>query len=357
MLHLFRKLLFPFSIIYGGITALRNTLYNFGVFKAYSPPIPTIVVGNLSVGGTGKTPHIELLFQLLQPSYKIAILSRGYGRKTKGYLNVTLTSLASEVGDEPMQYKQKFKESAVVAVCENRKHGILNILKSFPETEVILLDDAFQHRAVLGGFQVLLSEFKRPFFKDCVLPAGNLREFQEGKKRADLCIYTKSPETITTKEKMFYTQKFDFEKPVFFSRIAYLSPIPLTQTHREEPYNRIILVTGIANPTPLIEHCKKFGEVISIPFPDHHDFSAKDIDKIHEIFGNFADGKTQIVTTEKDAMRLNTPLFRNLIAKHPWYMLPISIEIEESKQFEKEILDYVEKNKRSSSLHSIENVD
>lgn len=347
-----RLLFLPFSILYGVITALRNLCYDLGIFKSYVPPIPTIVIGNLSTGGTGKTPHVEFIYNLLKDNYRVAILSRGYGRKTSGFILLNSAHSSDKVGDEPRQFKQKFGDTAIVAVCEKRVDGVKELLRIHPELDVILLDDAFQHRALKGGFQILLSEFHKPFFRDLPLPAGNLREFAFGKKRTDVCIYTKCPPQISDNLKSKYARKFSDTKPVHFSRIAYTDFVALNRVHQFQNVKRIILVTGIANPKPLISYCESSFEVINVPFNDHHDFSATDILKIHEIFGNFTDGKCAIVTTEKDAMRLSSGELKLLINDFPWFMLPISIEIEAKEQFEKEIIDYVESNKRSSSLHS-----
>ena len=344
----FRRLLFPFSLIYGMVTAIRNLLFDVGVFQSYSPPTPTIVVGNLSTGGTGKSPHVLYLYNMLHTRYKTAILSRGYGRKTKGFSYVTHNHTAADVGDEPLQFLSHIGQHALVAVCEKRVLGIQTILTDHPDVELILLDDAFQHRALKGGFQILLSDFNDPFFKDLVLPAGNLREFSIGKHRADCCVFTKCPEIITEATRQTYRQQFDTSKPVYFSRIAYGTFTPLNAIHQMEDITHIVLVTGIANPHVLIDHCRKTYEVTPIIFKDHHNFSVKDIHQIHEIFGNFTTEKYAIVTTDKDAMRLNSNEFKKITADYPWFTLPISIEIEDNIKFENEIINYVEHHKRSS---------
>lgn len=343
-----RLVLFPFALLYGIITSIRNWLYDVGFFSSFSAPIPTIVVGNLSTGGTGKTPHVAHIAQLLQANHNVAILSRGYGRKTTGYILLNDSHSANEVGDEPLLYRKKFDKNVQVAVCEKRVLGITNLLSKFPDLDVIILDDAFQHRAVRGGLNILLSDFHRPFFKDFVLPAGNLREFRSGKKRADICIYTKCPESLTNNEKERYRSAFNQNKSVHFSRIGYHDFIKLTNTAFSSEITHIILVTGIANPQPILTYLSNDFEVHSVPFADHHDFSRTEITKIHEIFGNFTDGKTAIVTTEKDAMRLRRSELKELICHFPWFYLPISVEIEDSVKFNNEIIDYVNSNKRSN---------
>lgn len=343
-----RLVLFPFALIYGLITAFRNWLYDSGIFSSFSSPIPTIIVGNLSTGGTGKTPHVAHIAQLLQANYNVAILSRGYGRKTSGYILLNEHHRADEVGDEPLLYRKRFHANVRVAVCEKRAIGIKRLLDQFPDLDVILLDDAFQHRAIKGGLTILLSDFNQPFFNDYVLPAGNLREFSTGKKRANICIYTKCPPELHIDQQKKYVSKFDPTKNVYFSRISYHQFIEIKNNNGFTDISRIILVTGIANPQPVFDYLSKSFEVHSVSFADHHDFSRAEITKIHEIFGNFTDGKTAIVTTEKDAMRLTSSETLEQMRNYPWYYLPISVQIEDSEQFNNEIIDYVDSNKRSN---------
>jgi len=343
-----RLLLFPFALLYGLITSIRNLFYDVGFFKSFVPPVPTIIVGNLSTGGTGKTPHVTYIAQLLKDDFRIAILSRGYGRKTSGYILLNNNHGSQEVGDEPLQYRKTFDQRVQVAVCEKRVVGIQHLIAQFPDLDVIILDDAFQHRAVKGGMNILLSDFNQPFFNDFMLPVGNLREFTLGKKRADICIFTKCPEYLTNEQRTQYHQQFDSSKSVYFSRISYHQFISLSEASVIREISRVILVTGIANPRPIFNYLSRDFEVHSVPFADHHDFSATEITRIHEIFGNFTDGKTAIVTTEKDAMRLIRSETAELIRNFPWYYLPISVEIENSEQFNNEIIDYVNSNKRSN---------
>ena len=210
--------LFPFSIFYGIVLAIRNFLYNQGVFSSYKPAIPCIIVGNLSMGGTGKSPHVEFLIDRLSKQYRLAVVSRGYGRKTKGYIELLERSNAADVGDEPLQMKQKFPEIAF-AVCENRAEAIKKLQLKYPDLSLILLDDAMQHRRISGAFVILLSMFQKPFFRDWVVPSGSLREFGFlGKKRADLCVFTKCPQQIIEADKISYAQQFSSTKPTFFSK-------------------------------------------------------------------------------------------------------------------------------------------
>jgi len=353
MVRKLRFLLLPFGIIYGTVMHVRNILYSNNILKSFKIPIPSIVVGNLSTGGTGKTPHVELLVKLLSEKYKIAILSRGYGRKTKGYIELNEKHSYLDVGDEPLQYFQKFESTVKVVVCENRKIGVEQLLKNHPEIEVLLLDDALQHRRVKGGFTILLSEFNKPFFRDLVLPGGNLREFRMGKKRADICVYTKCPSDFSANDEALYSRKFSKSqaKNTYFSSIHYGRIVSMTKT-KEESIKDILLITGIANPTPLEDYLNQTYNVESIHFSDHHSFNLEEMEEIHKIFDNFARESKIILTTEKDMIRLQGKDFTEIMAKYPWYYIPIQIDINKEEQFKQEIFNYVEEASRNSRLHS-----
>lgn len=302
MLSALRKILYPFSLIYHVITATRNRCYDRNILKSKSFDIPVIVIGNLNVGGTGKSPMIEYLIRLLYKQYTIATLSRGYKRKTKGFLLANETTTAEDVGDEPLQFYKKFRPDIHVAVDEERQRGILK-LEEQVAPDVILLDDAFQHRKVTAGFYVLLTTFDDPFVNDLILPAGNLRESRRGAKRADVVIVTKCPDVLSessrnnlTERIKRYTRK---EVPVLFSKIGYaeeiiseanVKPLALLKEH-------FSLVTGIANPKPLLDHLNRLGlNYEHLKFPDHHDFTSKELNELAQ--------KQMILTTEKDYVRL-----------------------------------------------------
>ena len=297
-MNLLRKLLFPFSLLYGGITALRNLLYNKGWLKSKEYDFPIICVGNLSTGGTGKSPMIEFLISFLQNNYKIAVLSRGYKRKSSGYQEVSENSTVEEVGDEPLQFKKKFPQIHV-AVCEDRQTGIEKL--SFL-ADVVLLDDAFQHRKVRASFNILLTSFDNLYSNDCVLPAGNLREPKFGAKRADIIIVTKCPENIEESKMESIKRKLNPQpsQDIYFSKIGYASEIKNANSTKPIDYLRdknFLLVTGIANPKPLISFLKDKGfKFEEKSFPDHHNFTTSEIEKLksHKL----------ILTTEKDYMRL-----------------------------------------------------
>lgn len=311
-MNLLRKLLFPFSLLYGGITALRNLLYDKDLLKSKTYNLPIICVGNLSTGGTGKSPMIEFLISFLKDDHKIAVLSRGYKRKTSGFRYVLLKSAVEEVGDEPLQFKQKFPQ-ITVAVCEDRQTGIEKLQKS---AEVILLDDAFQHRKVKASLNILLTSFDHLYSSDCMLPAGNLREPKFGADRAQIIVVTKCPEDID-RAKMEEIKRKLKPKPyqeIYFSKIGYSSQIKNEAESKELAYlknRKFLLVTGIANPKPLIEFLKSKGLSFETKsFPDHHNFSNSEMEQLqlHKL----------ILTTEKDFMRLQP-----LAVKTEIYYLPI----------------------------------
>jgi tetraacyldisaccharide 4'-kinase len=308
-----RYLLFPFAIVYGCITSIRNFLYDKGVLKSYSFDIPVIAVGNLSVGGTGKTPQIEYLIRLLSPNYKIATLSRGYKRKSQGYVLADSSSTAESLGDEPFQMHQKFP-NIKVAVDADRKNGIENLLKLEEKPDVILLDDAFQHRKVKAGFYILLSAYDDLYYDDFMLPTGNLRESRSGAKRANCIIITKCPKNLSIEEQDRIKARIKYKIPIFFSFIDYDTRV--YNKNEEINLSEIIekdkvIITGIAKPEPFINFIKKENDVIMI-YPDHHHFVNNEISSIKEnSFGKI------IITTEKDYVRLNSQNLNNL------YYLPI----------------------------------
>jgi tetraacyldisaccharide 4'-kinase len=371
-MKLLRIIAFPFSILYGSLLLLRNKLYDWGIFKSTSFSIPVISVGNLSLGGTGKTPHIEYLIRLLGVDYHVATLSRGYGRKTRGFLLSNANSTASDIGDEPLQFANKYPNTTV-AVDEKRVRGIQKLLELFPKTQVILLDDAFQHRAVKPGFSIVLTDFSKPYFDDYVLPSGTLREFRSGIKRADAIVVTKCPEVLLPIERT-RLEKAIQPKPhqsLYFSYITYgeFMPFhketinPFTKAYYFERHYSIVLFTGIANTEPLEYYLKdKAKTVVPVHFPDHHSFTVNDIQNVRKIFDNIAPANKILLTTEKDAMRLKTPELSALLEHLPLFYIPIEIEFHQNDKnartgssgaddFNKQLLDYVRANQRNSSVH------
>lgn len=305
-----RFLLFPFAILYDLITSIRNFFFNTGIFKATSFDIPIVVVGNLSVGGTGKTPQIEYLIRLLKDIYKISVLSRGYKRKTKGFVLVNKNHTASDVGDEPLQYFKKFT-NIEVAVDANRVEGIQNLIKQ-KSPEIILLDDAFQHRKVKGSFYILLTKYDDLFTDDFLLPTGNLRESGAGAKRADIIVVTKCPFDLKEVEKENIKGKLQqYKKAVYFTTISYADKISGSQHLALDELKEfeVLLITGIANPTPLLDFLtKKEIGFTHLKFADHHYFTHKEIAGINQKFDIIKEDKKLILTTEKDYTRLSSKL-------------------------------------------------
>ncbi|HNW69318.1 MAG TPA: tetraacyldisaccharide 4'-kinase [Bacteroidales bacterium] len=350
----FKIILSPFSVLYGIITFLRNKCYDWGFFHSESFDVPVISVGNLSAGGTGKSPAIEYLIRLLQPDKEhLATLSRGYGRKTKGFFIADNSATATTIGDEPLQFFQKFK-NITVSVCEDRVMGIQLLLKNQPSPEVILLDDAYQHRRVKPGLNILLTDFRHLYAHDCVLPSGRLREFRSGAKRADIIVVTKSPAHLSQSEREKIVDSLS-SKPgqtVLFSFIRYKeilpvfeNSVPFTNSCLKE--SEALLFSGIADPTPLIEHLKANSKNLhTIRFGDHHQYSQKDIEVISQKFCNIASEKKVIITTEKDFSRLAHKKFLNELSRFPVYYLTVEMDFSETdkKTFDHKILTYVERD-------------
>jgi tetraacyldisaccharide 4'-kinase len=346
-----RYLLLPFSLLYALIIMVRNKLFDLGFLKSSSFDLPVICIGNLAVGGSGKTPVTEYLVDLLKGK-RVAILSRGYGRDTKGFFLANASSTANSIGDEPLQYYHKFS-NITVAVCEDRTKGI-NLLKS--DHDVILLDDAYQHRKVRAGLNILLFEYSKFSSPQFLLPAGNLREPFNGFNRSDLILVTKCPLLSNEHERDHIRDKFGSapEIPVLFSYLNYqqLRPAYSTQTLVPVLSNqiRIHLLTGIANPTPLLDYLhQQSPDIIHHEFPDHHSFSLRNIANLINDFSNDLAINKIIVTTEKDAMRLLDASIKELLLDLPIFYLPIQIVIDESGRqiFDQKILNYVSSTTRN----------
>ncbi len=360
------RCLYPLSWIYNGVTALRNKLFDCNILQSKSFSVPAICIGNLSVGGTGKTPHTEYIVDLLKDQYAIAVLSRGYKRKTKGYLLADHLSDALTIGDEPYQIKSKFP-AIRVAVAEKRCKGMEELLRlDDPKVEAVILDDAFQHRYVKAGLYILLTDYNRLFSEDAVLPVGRLRESKTGKHRAQMVVVTKCPSTLQETDFENIAKKLNLlpQQELYFSMFDYgtikplfpeialkasdfdTSPIPLKD-------KEVLLVTGIASPAPLIKKMKEYAKRVEIAiFDDHHDFSAKDIELIEEKFALLDRKNAIIITTEKDGTRfLNHPELSEGMKQHI-YVQPITIKILRNQQnsLNQHIRDYVRENQRDCGL-------
>lgn len=302
----FRFLLFPFAIIYDLVTTIRNLFFDLGIFKQTSFKIPVIVVGNLSVGGTGKTPQIEYLIRLLNNHFKTSVLSRGYKRKTKGFVLLNNSHSAEDVGDEPLQYFKKFK-NINVAVDANRVAGITKLITD-KSPEVVLLDDAYQHRKVKGSFYILLTKYDDLFTNDFLLPTGNLRESRRGAKRADVILVTKCPLNLTKASKNKINEQLKkYNKNVFFTTISYDEKTSGNHNILVDDLKdyEVLLITGIANPIPLLSFLnEKKVSFKHLKFTDHHNFTAKEIEFIKSEYAAIKASKKIILTTEKDYVRL-----------------------------------------------------
>ncbi len=342
-----RFILFPFSILFYGIIRFRNFMYDSKIFGEHSFDIPTISVGNLSFGGTGKTPHIEYLIRLLGPYFQTAVLSRGYRRKTTGYLFAENHTEASAIGDEPKQIKTKFPFTAV-AVSENRVLGIPNLLFDAPATQAILLDDCFQHRAVKPGLNILLTEFRKPFYEDYLAPGGTLREYKSAYKRADLIVVTKCPEILDEKTKMEMIQKINPFKHqrVFFSFLKY-GNIYHWKTGNSIEANKVIFFGGIANTKSVEAYLSgKFKEVVIRKYPDHHNYTFRDLVNLQDELNFDKSGNSILLTTEKDLSKLNLPMYAELLENTAIYILPVEVEFHKNsgKSFDEIVFNYVAKN-------------
>lgn len=341
---------------YHWVTWIRNRAFDTGVLGSCSFGHPVICVGNITVGGTGKTPHTEYLIKLLKERYRLAVLSRGYGRKSKGYILADSTTQMHQLGDEPYQILKKF-DGIAVAVDEKRVRGIKRLLARKDAPQVILLDDAYQHRYVKAGLNILLIDYNRPIWRDCVLPIGRMRESMQGVERADIVIITKCPRTIKENEQSEIKRRLTKikEMPIFFSTMRYgelyplfpsqASPVPSTDNN-----SNILLVTGIAKPEPLKAELKRRGATVQLmQYADHHNFSTAELEDIATAYSHMGKGSI-IITTEKDASRLTSHSSLPHIIKNNIYALPIEVEILNNEEYllNKKISDYVTENSRDS---------
>ena len=337
-MNVLRKILFPIAILYWLVTFIRNFLYDIRVFKSHSFQIPIIAVGNLSVGGTGKTPQIEYLIRLLSRNYKVAVLSRGYKRSTKGFILAAENATVTSIGDEPFQFYSKFT-NIQVAVDANRKNGIEMLLQLQHKPDIILLDDAFQHRKVKAGFYILLTAYDDLFCDDFILPFGNLRESALEKKRANLIIVTKCPKDLSERAQQKIIDKLKVKTAVYFTSIEYDADVFGNNTQllvSEIQTESKLLVAGIAKPKLFFDFLKnELDETMA--FSDHHNFSKEDCEQILAK----ANGR-KIITTEKDFVRLN-----GLLPKEQLFYLPIKATFLNAN-IDKTIVDYVGKSTRNS---------
>ena len=343
-----RILLTPFAMLYGIGVTLRNIFYDTGLLKATKFNLPVINIGNLSVGGAGKSPHVEYLIELLSPFIDVATLSRGYMRKTKGFKLVEYTDTAEQVGDEPLQYKRKYKD-IVVAVSESRNVGIPKIVQHHPSIQTVLLDDAYQHRAVTPGLNILLTQYDLPFTRDHLMPVGRLREWRSGYKRADIIIVTKCPEKVTeskTKDIIAEIKPYPYQK-IFFSKYEYQDLYSFLQLQRRlelDGSHQVLLVSAIASTDYLLDYLEpKIATIQHLEYEDHHQFTDEDLRYHKKVYDQMDGDNRIIITTEKDAMRLEP--FRQQY--HDWgmevYILPIKVKFlfDEGEKINQLVKDYL----------------
>lgn len=350
--------LIPLSWLYGLATGLRNKLFDWGILPAEEFDIPVISVGNLAVGGTGKTPHIEYLIELLSPKYRVAVLSRGYKRKSRGFLVASPDSTAREIGDEPYQIKRKFPH-IVVAVDANRRRGIKRLKEELPDLDVILLDDAFQHRYVSPLTSIVLTDYNRALHLDKLLPAGRLRESRHELSRADIVIVTKCPADMKPIEYNIISRwlhLFPYQH-LYFTTLDYgnlQAVFPEQSKSREIPLDKlsksaaVMTLTGIANPLPMQQYlARHHAPQEQLQYPDHHNFTDSDLRTIADRFASLKGTGNYIVTTEKDAARLRTTPLDDAV-KSALYYLPIRVRFmrHTGTSFDEKILDTIYKNRR-----------
>lgn len=334
-----KAVLLPCSKLYGGITYMRNKFFDWNVLRQVDFDVPVVTVGNLAVGGTGKTPHVEYLVKAFKRSRRVAVLSRGYRRKTKGFIIAGRTSTPSDIGDESYQIYHKFNGEVIVAVCEDRVFGIKELLRLDPSIEMIILDDAFQHRYVRPAASIVITEYNHPLKEDAMLPYGRLREPARGINRADIVIVAKCPPKMTPWAYRERVKDYDLfpSQHLFFSHFAYqpLRPV-FPDIATAVPYldwltaaDTILAVAGIGNPRPFVRHLKSFEAKVKVDiFADHHQYTRKDIDYIHRRYSQLKGKQRIIITTEKDAVRLAANPYFPHDLKAVTYYLPIEVEFD-----------------------------
>ncbi len=352
-----RLILLPFSWLYWLAVKFRNLLFDSGIAHGFQFDIPLVCVGNITIGGTGKTPHTDYLLNLLKPSNRIALLSRGYGRKTKGFRIVEVNSTSEEVGDEPLQLKLRHPD-VTCAVHEDRVNGVIELLSANPQLEAIVLDDAFQHRWIIPGLNILMMDYHRPVYSDFMLPAGNLRDNISEIRRAQIIIVSKCPEHLPKQKQENICKRLKIypNQTLYFTTVRYGHPKNISESSTElilSKSNKVFALSGIANPKPFVGYLtSKISLIGQKVYRDHHNFSIKEILSIFETLSKTHGNDFVIVTTEKDAARIRTLALPQLVRNKIFY-LPLEIVFlnNESERFNSQILSYVRENKSNSNLH------
>ncbi len=354
-----KLVLLPCSKLYGGITMVRNKLFDWNILPQHTFDIPVVAVGNLAVGGTGKTPHTEYIVEALQRSYHLAVLSRGYKRRTKGFVLATPDSRPADIGDEAYQVYRKFGCKVTVAVCEDRVQGIRELRRLDPDINLVVLDDAFQHRYVKPTVAIVVTEYNRPLKTDHMLPYGNLREPLRGLNRADMVIVSKCPDELTDRDYMIVKKNLDLfpYQTLFYSRFAYQSLVPVfPDSARSVPCldwmteaDSVLAIAGIGNPRPFVRYLKSFLPRVRVNiFADHHEFTRRDMELIQRRYSTMRGARRIIVTTEKDAVRLAaSPHFPQSLRAVTYY-LPVKVEFERRGN-----LDFTERLRRLIKENSL----
>lgn len=360
---MFRWLLLPFTLIYSIIVWMRNKMFDINLLPSKEFNIPLISVGNITVGGTGKTPHVEYMVRLLHDDHKIAVLSRGYKRQKKGFIVADKESTSSDIGDEPKQIKRKYPDIAM-AVDGNRVKGVEKLMKGAAgfDPDIILLDDAFQHRYVKPGLSILLVDFNRPLEKDYILPYGRLRESMYEKKRANIVIVTKTPRDLKPIDRRIISKEmklFPYQS-LYFTYLKYGALTRVFESDKQlslemakDKNIKVLLITGIANPVPLKEYLMEyFDDITHLNFSDHHNYGPKDVKKVLKAFDKIDSDFKIIITTEKDAVRIgDSKSFKE--SSLPIYYVPIEVDFldDDKEDFKKRVLSYISNNKKPSSLN------
>lgn len=342
-MHWYGFLLYPLALIYNLVTRLRNWFFDMGWLKTKVSPIPTILVGNLSVGGTGKTPMVEFLIRMLKEESKLGTLSRGYGRVSKGFLEAIPDSSPQILGDEPFQIYQKFGNEIQVFVGEDRIGALQKIKVGNQCPDLMILDDAFQHRSVKAHLIILLTTYQKPFFSDHLLPAGRLRESRSGANRADLVVVTKCPEQMNDGIKNEFRDRISqyagVKTPVLFSQISYGKPYPIVEGSNFS--SSVILLSGLANDELLVNYSRSNFDVLKIlSFPDHYDYSVADFVEVKKLRKNYPDREVVLLTTEKDAAKVKSVAPADFLREIPIFVLPILVGF--SSEDEKILMNKIE---------------
>jgi tetraacyldisaccharide 4'-kinase len=354
-----RPALLPLSPLYGLVILVRNLLFDLKILKSTRFKLPVISVGNIAVGGTGKTPHVEYLVSLLKEDYKIAVLSRGYKRKTKNFMLASVESSVADIGDEPLQIKLKFPD-VHVAVDRDRVKGVNALIESIPELDLVVLDDAYQHRYIQPGLSILLIDYNRPVFRDVLLPAGNLREPCRNLKRASIIMITKCPDRLSQHEMSRFISNLRprTQQKVYFTKYNYGDPVNVfsdkpggqestSLKHFQKSGTSLMLVTGIANPNPLKSFLKESLDIRKeLTFPDHHPYTPEDFQLITKTFQMLDNSEKIILTTEKDAMRIRNAGISDINLRKAFYYLPVEVEFlaKGEKPFIKDVYRFLNKS-------------